>query len=543
MSLPVRSTAATIPSLTDFAIDSEKVILGSLFLKPSLMPTLTVTGLDFSNNHHKIFDSMLSLWIATEDLDPLLVAGELRRRGQYWSGAATYIGSLTDGLPKHMALDSHCERIRSCAVRRKLARLCEETLDGCLNVTAEPGELLARHFAAVAEIDANRTKGANSSLGLISADEVKPETTEWLIEQLVPKKCVSLLVGDPGDGKTWVSLSLSACLTRGTIPFGGGSGRPHNVLYLSNEDGAGELRARFDRLGGDPKRMWFESAEHAINLGDAGAIEAAVQKYEAALVVVDTVTSHFGAKVDFHKASEVAAVLGPLTAMGQRTGVAILGLMHLSKSMQGKSLYRVQGSTAFAGAARSVLGVGRDPSDPTKRILVHMKSNGSAQGSSREFVIDNRGVTWGEVSGLGAADVLGPETGTEERGVLSNAIDFLREALSNGSRDASEIRSEAKSQDIKEITLKRAKAALRVQSRKKSVREGWIWWLPEEDHEGDHQVDQKAPTVQTMIPLGNDDPLGKYKGLTEDILPGKHEGDQVDMYRAPSERQMGSECR
>jgi RecA-family ATPase len=203
-------------------------------------------------------------------------------------------------------------------------------------------------------------------LKLISAAEVKPEVTEWLIEPYVPRKCLSLLVGDPGDGKTWIGLSLAAGLTRGTIPFVGGSAPPQSVLYLSNEDGPGELRARFDRLGGDAAHMWFESAEHLINLSQAGAIEAAVQKHGAALVVIDTITSHFGAKADFHKASEVAAILGPLAAMGQRTGAAILGLMHLSKSLQGKSLYRVQGSTAFAGAARSVLGVGRDPSDPTK---------------------------------------------------------------------------------------------------------------------------------------------------------------------------------
>ena len=149
--------------------------------------------------------------------------------------------------------------------------------------------------------------------------------------------------------------------------------------------------------------------------------------------------------MDFHKASEVAAVLGPLSAMGQRTGASVFGLMHLSKSMQGKSLYRIQGSTAFAGAARSVLGVGQIHPTPRRRILVHMKSNGSAQGSSREFVIDNSGVTWGNISGLGAADVLGPGTPAEERGALSGAIDFLRDALSHGSRNAEEVKSEAKS--------------------------------------------------------------------------------------------------
>jgi hypothetical protein len=522
----VLSPSVAIPNLSEEAVDSERIVLGNILLNPKLLSDLTITGAHFTKRHRPIVDAMLGLAVNGQDFDTIILSNELRRRGQLEANGALYISSLTEGPRYYTAkLQEHCGRIRSASLRRELARLCDRVLAGCYDLTSDPAIALAQLRDQAAEIDSPASRG--SDLGLISGDEVKPETAELLIDPYVPKGCLSLLVGDPGDGKTWVGLSLAAGLTRGTVPFAGGSSRPQSVLYLSNEDGPGELRARFDKLGGDPSQIWFESADHTINLVQAGAIEAAVEKHGAVLVVIDTITSHFGAKADFHKASEVAAVLGPLAAMGQRTGAAILGLMHLSKSMQGKSLYRVQGSTAFAGAARSVLGVGHDPSDPTKRILVHMKSNGGAQGSSREFVIDSSGVTWGDVSGLGAADVLGPETQAEERGALSAAKDFLREALSHGSRDMQEVQSEAKSQDIKEITLRRAKTALGVKSRKKSVREGWIWWLPEDDHEGDHEGDQQAPTVQTMITLGNDDHLGKNKGLIEDILPVKHEGDHT----------------
>jgi hypothetical protein len=463
-------------------------------MDPKPLPGLTISGANFTKQHQPIFDAMLGLAVNAQDFDTSTLIQELRRRGQLSEiGGPAYICSLTEMLPRHIALEPHCARIRSASLRRALARLCERVLAGCYDLTADPNAALAQLRDQAADIDSPASHG--SDLGLVSGDEVKPETTEWLIEPYVPRKCLSLLVGDPGDGKTWVGLSLAASLTRGTVPFVGDSGRPQSVLYLSNEDGPGELRARFDRLGGDPSHIWFESAEHAINLSQAGAIEAAVQKHEAALVVIDTITSHFGAKADFHKASEVAAILGPLAAMGQRTGAAILGLMHLSKSMQGKSLYRVQGSTAFAGAARSVLGVGHDPSDPTKRILVHMKVNGSAQGTSRGFSIDNSGVTWGDVSGLGAADVLGPEMPAEERGVLSIATDFLREALSQGSRDAGELKSEAKSQGITERTLKRAKLQLGVKHRKTSFGGGVIWWLLEDGQVG-QQGGQGGSTVQ-----------------------------------------------
>ena len=515
-------------------MDSEKIVLGDILMDRNLLSGITITGAHFTRRHRPIFDAMLGLAVNGQDFDTQILSEELRRRGQLEANGASYIADLTH-RPRYSAnFEVHCARIRTASLRRELLRLVDRVLAGCHDLTTDPTMTLAQLRGHLADIDA---PSHGQSLGLVSAADVQPETTEWLIEPYVPRKCLSLLVGDPGDGKTWVALSLAAALTRGTIPFAGGSGRPQNVLYLSNEDGQGELRARFDKLGGDPSRTWFESAEHAVNLGQAGAIEAAVQKHEAALIVIDTVTSHFGAKADFHKASEVAAILGPLAAMAQRTDAAILGLMHLSKSMQAKSLYRVQGSTAFAGAARSVLGVGHDPSDSSIRILAHLKVNGSAQGTSRKFSIDSRGVTWGDVSGLGAADVLGPETPAEERGALSVAMDFLREVLSHGSRDMLEVKTEADKQGIRKATLRRAKDALGVKSRKKSVRDGWLWWLPEGDHEGAQQGAQQAPTVQTMSTLGNHEHLGENKGLIEDILPVKHEGAQTHMYRAPSEYQ------
>jgi RecA-family ATPase len=285
------------------------------------------------------------------------------------------------------------------------------------------------------------------------------------------------LVGNPGCGKTFVSLAIAGGITIGRPPFSEPC-KPQNVLYLSNEDSPAILRGRFDAMGGDPARIWFETPEHAIALNDHSGIEGVIEKHDAVLVIVDTVTTHFGAKADFHKASDVSSVLSPLVAMAQRTGAAVLGLMHLSKAAQSHSLYRVQGSTAFAGSARSILVIGTDPSDATARVLTHLKSNGSAEGESRRFTISgDRGVAWGDVTALRAVDVLQSESTSEDRSELDRATEFLREALAGNSRDADEIKAEANEQQIKKRTLERAKALLKVKSRKKSFGGGWYWWL------------------------------------------------------------------
>lgn len=463
-----------IESLADEALESEKVVLGSLILDPNLFETLTITGEDLSKQHHAIFDAMLDVFIKSGSVDTLLVFAELQRREQSWEGAAVYVSTLTDFVPRRAALRGHCERIRAHSLRRKLARVCEMTLSQCYEAVANPTELLDQLRTGLTAIQADRP---NNDLGLVRGSDVVAEVVRWLIAPYLPQGQLTLLVGDPGQGKTFVSLDIAAGMTVGRPPFSPPCA-PRNVLYFSNEDAPSILRGRFDALGGDPKRIWFESAERIITLADHSAIEAAVNQHEAALIVVDTVTTHFGAKVDFHKASEVAAVLNPLTAMAQRTGAAILGLMHLNKSLQANSLYRVQGSTAFAGSARSILAIGTDPSDPTTRVMTHLKSNGAAEGTSQRFTIGSAGVVWCGTTELRAADVLGAEATTEDRSAKSAAMDFLREALASGSRNAKELEREAEAAGIHVRTLRRAKIELGVKHRKaSSFTGGWIWWL------------------------------------------------------------------
>jgi DNA repair protein RadA/Sms len=228
-------------------------------------------------------------------------------------------------------------------------------------------------------------------------------------------------------------------------------------------------------------------------------LENEIQRQDVALVIFDTLTTHFGAKADFHKASEVAAVLSPLVAMAQRSGATVLGLMHLSKSSQTHSLYRVQGSTAFAGSARSIMAVGADPGDPDVRVLTHLKSNGAAEGPSRRFSIADSGIVWGEITELRAADVLRTEATSEDRSERSVAMDFLRDALSLGSRDAAEVLKEAEQQQISKRTLERAKAALGVKSRKTALKGGWIWWIGDqktEERQDRQEGCQLAPSLQ-----------------------------------------------
>ena len=419
---------------------------------------------------------MLALWTRDQDFDTLLVDKELKRRGKGWSFSATFISSLTDGIPRSASIEGHAARVREASARRKLAKLCESTLTRCYDAKFAPADLLVDLQRSAGLINVGEASGDN--LGLVRGSEIAAEIPRWLISPYVPEGQLTLLVGDPGVGKTWIAVSIAASVTTGHLPFGADRRAPCTVIYLANEDPPGILRHRFDLHGGDPERIWFETAEKSISLSDIAAIEDAATKREASLIVVDTITTHFGAGADFHKASEVAAILNPIVAMAQRTGVAVIGLMHLSKASQAQSLYRVQGSIAFAGSARSVMAAAADPSDPSRAMLAHLKSNSGPLGPTQGFSLGDSGVTWNGTSCLRASDILSPATTSEDRSELDDAVDCLRQALSLGSREASEIQDELKAQGVSVATLRRAKGVLGVKSSKQSAHGRWIWYLP-----------------------------------------------------------------
>ena len=68
---------------------------------------------------------------------------------------------------------------------------------------------------------------------------------------------------------------------------------------------------------------------------------------------------------------ELRRALGPLQYLAQRTGLAVLVVAHLNKSVGTGALYRVAGSIGLVGAARSVLFFARDPDDENARLLAH----------------------------------------------------------------------------------------------------------------------------------------------------------------------------
>jgi hypothetical protein len=362
--------------------------------------------------------------------------------------------------------------------------------------------------------------------------EVEPERVEWLWPGRLPLGKLAVLDGDPGLGKSAVTLDLAARVSAGMeLPNGGRCG-PAGVVLLSAEDGlADTIRPRLDAAGADTERIVALStmaegtaAERTISLTqDLGTVERDIRCVRAALVVIDPLMAFLSGKTDSHKDQDIRRALAPLAAMAERTGAAVLIVRHLNKSAGGNTLYRGGGSIGIIGAARSGLVVAQDPEDPERRILAANKHNLSKAAPSLAFRVETAPngaarVAWDGTSGLSAGDVLKEPEDPERMSMLSEARAFLLEELADGPMAAELTKKDARSVGVSERTLKRAKRELGVKSRKEGDG-SWSWMLPPS---GDAEGSQ-SPTPGTLGTVG---PLDKDGGTEADNHALLREGGQ-----------------
>jgi hypothetical protein len=333
---------------------------------------------------------------------------------------------------------------------------------------------------------------------LVRASDVQPRALRWLWHGRIPLGKLTLLDGDPGLGKSLVTLDLAARVSRGLeMPDGSRSdlGGPAGVVLLSAEDDiADTIRPRLEAAGADCSRIAILRAvrtrlgddatpvERIPTLADLAALETAVREVGARLVVIDPVTAYVGA-TDTHIDAEVRQLLAPLADLAARLEVAILLVRHLRKGA-GPALYRGGGSIAFVAAVRSALLVGPDPTDAGRRVLAPVKSNLAEPAPALGYVIEAPDgipiVRWTGVCEHTAADILAVGGNDEfDRTALEIASDFLVTQLRDGPRPAREVLAAARAERIAERTLERARARLGIRSRPSGFRGPRLLELPE----------------------------------------------------------------
>ncbi len=334
---------------------------------------------------------------------------------------------------------------------------------------------------------------------VVSMSTVEAEKVEWLWHPYIARGKLTLIEGDPGLGKSWLSLALASNISRGLqLPNDGPRSGCEATLLMTCEDGLGDtIRPRLDALGADLTKV--KAVDQPLVFDDVGlqGIENALRAWQFDLLIIDPLVGYLGGSVDLHKANEVREVMARLADLAQRYRCAVVCIRHLTKSTRSKSIYRGMGSIDLTAAARSVLLVGGHPEKG--RGLVHIKSNLAPQGPAIGYTLDAGQFEWTGISNLTPQDILADE-GREQP--VDEAEEFLTTTLKDGSVPAREVFAQAEAEGIAEKTVKRAKKNLGVQSYKTGLESGWLWELP-----AGHKTETINPGREESLPVQKCDPL------------------------------------
>ena len=297
---------------------------------------------------------------------------------------------------------------------------------------------------------------------IIRMSDVELTPVEWLWKPYLPFGKLSVLQGNPGEGKTYFAMHLAAACTNGKLLPNMERMEPFNVIYQTAEDGLGDtVKPRLIEAGADLDRVLvIDDSEVQLTLSDE-RIEKAIIENNARLVIIDPIQAYLGADVDMNRANEVRPIFMRLGQVAQRTGCAILLIGHLNKAAGMQSLQRGLGSIDIAAAVRSVMFIGKLKHDPTMRILTHEKSSLAPPGVSLAFSLgDEGGFRWVGEYDITADEMLsGIEPQRETK--TQQAKDLICALLAGGKR--------ALSEDIDKAALERGIPGRTVRDAKREL--------------------------------------------------------------------------
>ena len=296
--------------------------------------------------------------------------------------------------------------------------------------------------------------------------KVHSKEIEWLWYPYIPYGKITIIQGDPGEGKTSLALYIASVLSKGGVfPLSDKPVARQNVIYQNREDGAADtIKPRLERYGANCDNVCFilEDDKPLSFIDDR--LEHAIIECNARVLILDPIQAYLGDS-DMGRANDIRPIMSKLCKIAENTHCAILLIGHLNKKDGGKDLYRTLGSIDIAAAARSILMVKKpDEEKETLRKIVHIKCNLAPKGKSMLFTLANDGLTkWAFSEGV--------------ENVEYNMVQLAEQALKVvvgidgiSSKDAFEYMEE---KGFSRRTVERAKTNLGIKSKKQG--QHWIW--------------------------------------------------------------------
>lgn len=302
------------------------------------------------------------------------------------------------------------------------------------------------------------------------AEDVQEKEVEWLWRPYIPRGMLTLLEGDPGLGKSWISLAIATALSKGGGLPGMPEMIPQKTLICNSEDSPEySIVPRLKKMGADLSQVYlYGDMLGLVRDGALNELEEFMRDVAATVLFIDPIVAHIGG-VDMHRANEVRPIMARLADLAERTGSAIICVRHLRKGGDGtgSKLHAGLGSIDFAAAARSILQVGTSKGGDA--VIYHIKSNIAKKGPGISYTITDNGFQWGAILNEHEFSGVCKTPRARERSRL-----WLKEILADGELPAGQIEEMAALKGLSPSTLQRAKEGI---AESIQTADGWVWRL------------------------------------------------------------------
>ena len=323
--------------------------------------------------------------------------------------------------------------------------------------------------------------------------DVIAEPIKWLWYPYIAIGKITLLQGDPGDGKSSMMIHLIAELSKGgVLPDGQAVRRAQKIIYQCSEDGAKDtIRQRLEESGADCRNIAFlnEKIHEGLTVDDE-RIRDFISGFRPQLVVIDPIQSYVENESDLQIAVKARKIMRRVSIWADTYDCAFVLIGHLNKQGKSKGLYRGLGSIDYVASARSVLQVERDEKDEDIRIVRHIKNNLASLGDDFKFEIrKNKGFKWLINKGLDEAvsniDTVETESVIDKlpKNKHELAAMLIKRALKDGPVESTEIRNLMTEYRIGEKTMNDVKTQIGIKPYRKM--RSWYWAMPEPAEDND----------------------------------------------------------
>ena len=335
---------------------------------------------------------------------------------------------------------------------------------------------LEKRFAEEEE----KARVESSGFTVMRLGDIPSETVEWVWKPLVPKGKLTIIQGDPGEGKTTFALMMLSML----------SNQGKRGIYMTAEDGYGDtVVPRLVRQGANLNNIFtvITKADNPLTFTDY-RLEKAIGMTFADMVIFDPVQAYIGDDVNMNAANEVRPVMSFLATVAETWNCAVVLIGHMNKAAGGKDIYRGLGSIDLPAAARSVILVKKDPNNPAQRIIKHVKSSLAQEAPDMIFTIDEQG----RMTYTGEATEAAAKMHQQNKTSMMLVAADLYKYLQDGRKSAQQLHDWAEAKGISESTLSRAKKKLNLKAQggcKNAYYELEVYANTEEEEEEESKSD------------------------------------------------------